>query len=109
MHGTGYEKQQRAPAYMWRKKDWKLILFLARTPLSAGADPGAIQGELYNLKQDPWEHRNLYDEAEYLAKREELTRELLIHLAVVWAKYPYKQARAELRPAVTREGADVQP
>lgn len=95
MHGSGYEPVQQAPAYMWRKRDWKLILYLPGEVADATARIGNVRGELYDLRADPHEWTNLYDNPEHLAVREQLTRELLMYLACVWAKYPYRPARAK--------------
>ena len=35
MHGGGYEPVQQAPSYMWRTKDWKLILHLPGNAVDA--------------------------------------------------------------------------
>jgi len=47
------------------------------------------RGELYNLADDPWEWENLYDRDDLSPVREQLKTELLMHLAVSWAKAPY--------------------
>jgi len=96
IHGWGYEEIQCAPAYMWRTRDWKLILYLPGDITDAAARIADTRGELYDLKDDPYEFRNLYDTSEYLHIREKLTRELLMHLACAWAKYPRQTARARL-------------
>jgi hypothetical protein len=55
-----------------------------------------MRGELYDLRADPHEHENLYDDPEHLSVRERLTRELLVHLASVWARYPWQPAKPRL-------------
>ncbi len=96
LHGGGYEPVQVAPAYMWRTREWKLILSLPGVVADAGTRLGEARGELYDLRADPHEWTNLYDDRQYLATRERLTRELLLHLATVWARYPRQAARAAL-------------
>ncbi|MCX7013869.1 MAG: sulfatase-like hydrolase/transferase [Candidatus Sumerlaeota bacterium] len=97
MHGNGYEAAQRAPLYMWRTRDWKLIFHLPGDALDAELRLDQAVGELYNLKSDPYEWNNVYDDPRNRDVRERLTRELLLHLAIVWARYPYRpSARAPL-------------
>ncbi len=45
-------------------------------------------GELYHLKEDPGEWRNLYDDERWTAIREQVTAELLMHLVVAWTRWP---------------------
>jgi arylsulfatase A-like enzyme len=96
MHGGGYEPAQMAPTYMWRTRDWKLVLHLPGEVADASARLGHTQGELYDLQNDPHEWTNLYDDPERLAVRERLTRDLLMHLACAWARYPRQAACARL-------------
>ncbi|NJL30238.1 MAG: sulfatase-like hydrolase/transferase [Phycisphaerales bacterium] len=91
-HGGGYGKLQSAPAYMWRTDDWKLILYLEGNIPGAALRIQETKGELFNLKSDPHEFNNLYDNNEYTHIRERMTRDLLMHLAVSWAKYPRQYA-----------------
>lgn len=51
---------------MRRDRDWKLVYYL-----------GEPDGELYDLRADPGEVRNLWDDAEHRALRERLVKELL--------------------------------
>ena len=51
---------------MVRSKDWKLVHYL-----------GNQSGELYDLKKDPNEQKNLWINSDYNAKKEELLRVLL--------------------------------
>lgn len=88
MHGSGYEGRQVAPRYMWRTRDWKLLLAVPGPASAAMRNAGKARGELYDLKNDPQEWFNLYAKPGYLRKREELTRQLLMHLAAAWARYP---------------------
>jgi arylsulfatase A-like enzyme len=90
-HGGGLfgEEPQPAPAYMWRTKEWKLILYLPATIVDATCRLDDIRGELYDLRTDPHEWNNLYGSAKHAEVRERMTRELLMHLAVAWAKAPF--------------------
>jgi arylsulfatase A-like enzyme len=96
MHGGGYEPVQMAPTYMWRTHDWKLVLHLLGEITDANARLADVRGELYDLRNDPHEWTNLYDDLKYLGTRERLTRDLLMHLACVWAKYPRQAAPAQI-------------
>jgi len=62
------------PAYMWRTRDFKLILF----PGPATGDMAC--GELYDLRKDPNEWRNVYDDKDYAPHRERMKAELIAHL-----------------------------
>ena len=98
LHGTqgGIES---APAYMWRRNGWKLIQYLPGCVHDASLRVTETEGELYELRADPLEMHNLYDDPEHFALRGQMTRELLMHLAVAWTKYPWQFApRAKLRP-----------
>jgi arylsulfatase A-like enzyme len=96
MHGKGYTRLQEAPAYMWRTRDWKLITYLPGVVADAGARVHEARGELYDLRADPNEYENLYDDPGHLSVRERLTRELLMHLASAWAKYPFRAAKPRI-------------
>ncbi|MFP4017313.1 MAG: sulfatase, partial [Halanaerobiales bacterium] len=89
LHGGGTEEVQPAPGYMWRNKDWKLILYLPGTILDAVERTNQVRGELYDLNKDPHEWENLYYDDQYSAIREELKTELLMHLASTWARAPF--------------------
>lgn len=52
--------------YSLYTQDWRLSIF-----------PNLRDGELYDLRQDPFEHHNLYQDPGYRAVRDELTEELL--------------------------------
>ncbi|MBN2183313.1 MAG: sulfatase-like hydrolase/transferase [Sedimentisphaerales bacterium] len=77
-----------APAYMWRKQDWKLILFFDRPLAEARLAVDKARGELYDLKNDPHEWHNLYGNSDYAEIREQMKTELLMHLACAWEGYP---------------------
>lgn len=96
MHGKGYEKYQQAPAYCWRTKEWKLILSIPGHLPGAATRLDEVQGELYHLADDPHEWENLYDDPALAEVRERMTRDLLMHLAAMWALYPQQAARARI-------------
>jgi arylsulfatase A-like enzyme len=96
MHGGGYETVQRAPTYMWRTRDWKLILHQPGDTVDAALRLDEVQGEMYDLKDDPHEWFNLYSNPDYLMIRESLTRDLLLYLGGVWGKYPIQAGAAEV-------------
>jgi len=96
MHGTGYEEVQQAPAYMWRTRDWKLITYLPGDAADATSRVGEAMGELYDLRADPLEVVNLYEDPGHLSVRERLTGELLLHLASAWSRYPWQAAKPPL-------------
>jgi arylsulfatase A-like enzyme len=97
MHGMGYEPFERAPAYMWRTKEWKLILYLPCELRQAASCLDTIKGELYHLPSDPKEYVNLYEAPEHLPVRESLMREMLMYLACMWSKYPRQASVAKLK------------
>jgi len=96
-HGGGIEHIQKAPAYMWRKEDWKLILYIEGNIEHAPLAVARTKGELYNLKQDPEEWYNLYDNPRYADIRNKMTAELLMHLACALAKFPQRFNRSRLK------------
>ena len=49
---------------------------------------GPVRGELYDLRADPGERCNLYENAGHLAVRERMTREMLYRLALDWSHFP---------------------
>lgn len=87
-HGSGYHAVQYGPKYMWRKDGYKLVLHMPGKVPDALTRLGDTVGELYCLAEDPLEIENLYGKPEYLPLREKMTRELLMHLMICWAKYP---------------------
>jgi arylsulfatase A-like enzyme len=96
MHGGGYEPVQQAPAYMWRTKDWKLILHLPGAAVDADLRLDQVRGELYDLQSDPHEWSNRYKDPDCLPIRESLTRDLFLHLASIWGKFPIQAGVAEI-------------
>jgi len=69
---------------MWRSKDYKLILFREGTVLNSTP----LKGELYDLKKDPHEWYNQYNNPEYASVKVLMMEELLSHIATVYAKGP---------------------
>lgn len=76
------------PAYMWRTKQWKLILFSDKPPEQAKSSIDSMKGELYNLESDPHEWKNVYDDEKFSVIREQLKTGLLEHLALSFAGFP---------------------
>jgi arylsulfatase A-like enzyme len=95
-HGKGVYAPHSAPAYMWRTKEWKLIMYMPGTVGNAVSRVGEARGELYDLLEDPNEWTNLYDSSGHASIRERLKTELLMHLACVWAKGPFFNDRNDL-------------
>jgi arylsulfatase A-like enzyme len=77
-----------APAYMWRTKKWKLILFSDQPLEQAKSSGQPMKGELYDLENDPHEWNNLYNSEKHQKIREQLKTELLEHIAVTFAGFP---------------------
>lgn len=96
MHGTGYEPREQAPAYMWRERDWKLITYTPGTAAGSTSHVDEAEGELYDLRNDPNEFTNLYEDPEHFETRERLQNELLMHLAGAWAKFPRQTSKPPL-------------
>jgi len=96
-HGKGGQAYS-APAYMWRKKDWKLIVYLPGVLGDAIGRADQVRGELYHLAEDPGEWYNLYDKPELAPLREQMKTELLMHLASAWAKGPFFYDSRGLKP-----------
>ncbi|MBE5792486.1 MAG: DUF4976 domain-containing protein [Clostridiales bacterium] len=81
-HGSGSENTQIAPAWMWRNENYKLIL--SRPGFSIDqTDPVC---ELYDLKRDPNEWTNVYNDPAYRDIREQMTIELLENAMSAFAK-----------------------
>ena len=90
-HGGVSDPYRLAPAYMWRKSDWKLILFFPGKLNDASNQNVPAKGELYNLTEDPHEWNNLYQDDKYAGIRETMKTELLTHLACTWARGPINE------------------
>ena len=84
MHGGGPEGVQPAPAWMWRNNNYKLILYREGNVLG----DGQLCGELYNLKNDPYEKNNIYCSGESTDVKLKMMEELISHKATVYAKGP---------------------
>ena len=83
-HGGGGEKTQLAPALMWRSSDYKLILFRD----GVLTDDTPLRGELYDLKNDPHEWMNLFDDPAHAETKYKMTLELIGRLSTAYAKAP---------------------
>ncbi|MBQ3080409.1 MAG: sulfatase-like hydrolase/transferase [Clostridia bacterium] len=83
-HGGGADRNQPAPAWMWRTKEYKLILY-REGPVF---EDGEIKGELYDLINDPNEWTNLFYDEKYIKIRLKLTEEMLAHAASAFARAP---------------------
>lgn len=100
-HSHGFDEVLRAPAYMWRTREWKLILSFDGTLHEARRNPGQLHGELYHLTEDPTELANRYQDPELLPLREQLTRDLLYQLAISWSHFPRHEAHSRNRPRLS--------
>jgi arylsulfatase A-like enzyme len=96
-HAFDYDFQTIAPAYMWRTHEWKFILYLPGTIGDYEQMPLNSRGELYHLRTDPQEYHNLYAHPDYAMVRERLKTELLEHLMMSWAKFPFATSAGVLR------------
>ncbi len=98
MHGAGtrFEPSQRAPMLMWRTTEWKLILHLPGSIGDGLTRLDEMQGELYHLAEDPVELVNRFEDESCQEIRERLTRELLMHKAIVQARWPRQSSILEL-------------
>ena len=68
-------------AFMWRTSDYKLILCMKRKPdASLYTESDIIDGEFYDLQQDPREWNNKYHDKQYEATITRMKQELLAHL-----------------------------
>ena len=87
-HGAGCEKPERAPALMWRTEEWKLILYAPTVLRARSAALNQLAGELYDLKQDPHEFNNRFDDAQVRDIQQKMTQELLYHVAMMNSLFP---------------------
>lgn len=88
-HGSGYQEEQYGPKYMWRADGFKLVLNMPGKVTDALMRLDDTIGELYDLNNDQQEINNLYENKEFACRREKMTRDLLMHLAINMAKFPY--------------------
>ena len=98
-HGGGGEETQVAPAWMWRNENWKLIVYREGTIL----DDTLPRGELYDLKNDPHEWYNLFDDPAYFSVREAMLMELVSHAATAFAKAPAFGSYKGLGPITVKD------
>lgn len=96
LHGSGYREVEKAPAVMWRTPEWKLILYLPGEFRQLDRRLDEFKGELYNLKDDPKEYRNLYQVPAHLQIREQMTRHLLLHMTIAWSRFPRPYSYTDL-------------
>ncbi len=76
-----FHNQPKMAAYMWRKRQYKLILCMDKSRIKDGFAPAdAVAGELYDLSEDPQEWNNLFDDEKYAALRRAMCGELIRHL-----------------------------
>lgn len=88
-HGITDEGFQASPAYMWRKKEYKLILYLEGALKDNFLNVQDVKGELYHLSKDPLEWNDLYQDDNYARIREQMKTELLMHIACTYARGPF--------------------
>lgn len=68
-------------AFMWRSKDYKLILVFNRKEYATDyTDQDIIAGEFYDLKEDPREWNDLYTDNASIDIQNQYQKELLDHL-----------------------------
>lgn len=96
-HGHGYDEILRAPAYMWRTRDWKLILYFDGNLDQLRHQPDRIQGELFDLGNDPREYVNLYEHPDCRERRERMIRDLLVQLMIHASHFPRHASYAYTR------------
>ncbi|TFG47465.1 MAG: DUF229 domain-containing protein [Candidatus Brocadiia bacterium] len=76
-----FHNQPKFVAYMWRKRDYKLILCMNKASVKDGfAHAEIVAGELYDLNKDPREWNNVFDDEKYTAVRQKMSGELISHL-----------------------------
>ncbi|MBN2131317.1 MAG: sulfatase-like hydrolase/transferase [Sedimentisphaerales bacterium] len=76
-----FHNQPKTAAYMWRTREYKLILCVDKSRIGDGVGRGDIvAGELYDLNEDPQEWNNVFDDAKHAAVREKMCGELIEHL-----------------------------
>jgi len=78
-----FHNQPKIAAYMWRKRDYKLILCMDKSRIKDGFDHGdVVMGELYDLNKDPQEWNNVFEDERHAAVRHKMSSELIKHLEV---------------------------
>jgi arylsulfatase A-like enzyme len=96
MHGRGYEQYQRAPAVMFRDREWKLLLHIPGPLGAAGGSHDRFEGELYHLTDDPLELHNRYNEPACAELRQEMTTQLLMRVMCALGRFPSGPSRAAI-------------
>ncbi len=96
LHGTGYEQEQEAAAWCWRTPKWKLILHLPGKAADAVLRLDEAIGELYDLRADPGELHNRYDDSASRDVRDTMMKQLCLHVATAFARYPRKPTPVRL-------------
>ncbi|MHC4323731.1 MAG: sulfatase family protein, partial [Planctomycetota bacterium] len=93
-----FHNQPKISAYMWRNRDYKLILCMDKSSIEDGFGHAEIvRGELFDLSKDPQEWNNVYDDKKYTAIRQKMSSELIKHLKVY----------AKRQPSMTRDSQKI--
>lgn len=75
-----HEKKGQA-SFMWRNSNYKLILVMNRKDeVSMYTSSDVIDGELYQLKEDPIEYNNLFQDTSYTSIKEDMSMQLLQYM-----------------------------
>ncbi len=96
MHGGGYEDCQQAPSVMWRTADWKLILHVPGRLGDIHGRYDRIDGELFDLADDPRELNNRYEDPVCAPIRERMTAQALMHVMCCLGRFPGGPSRAKI-------------
>ena len=84
IHPAGFSALHQHPrqaSFMWRTQDYKLILVMNRKDAAEAYETkDIIDGELYDLQNDPAEWYNLYRSSELKDIREQMTEDLMTRL-----------------------------
>ncbi len=76
-----FHEKLNTKSYMWRKRDFKLIITVPNcTNIYGFKLDDIIEGEFYYLANDLQEWHNMYNEEQYSDVRKQMTAELLDHL-----------------------------
>ncbi|UCE46747.1 MAG: DUF4976 domain-containing protein, partial [Phycisphaerales bacterium] len=86
-----FYNQPKTAAYMWRNRDYKLILCMDKSRIKDSfSHADLVTGELYDLNKDPQEWNNVFDDEKYTTVRQKMSSELIKHLK----KYAKPRCRA---------------
>lgn len=86
-----FHNHPKMASYMWRKRDYKLILCMDKSRIKDGFSyADLVTGELYDLNKDPQEWNNIFYDEKYKAVRQKMSGELIKHLE----KYAKPRRRA---------------